>query len=183
MDRKADKKTADRKTVDRFVESWGMMGSVWGTNTSMARVHALLIVTEEPLSLDDIAKRLKMSRGNASMCLRELRNWTVVRLMKEPGDRQDYYVTEPDIWKVFVAIVKERKRREFDPVMETVREALPHMKKGSNAGVNARLKQMEEILATLDTIGERFLADEDKARYVLSFLSGFSMNKGKGGKG
>ena len=64
--------------IDRFVESWGEMGTVWGLNSSMARVHALLIVSEEPLSLDFISKRLKISRGNASMSLKELRAWGVV---------------------------------------------------------------------------------------------------------
>jgi DNA-binding transcriptional regulator GbsR (MarR family) len=91
------------------------MGSVWGVNTSTARVHALLMASDESLSLDDIASRLQISRGNASMCLKDLRNWGVVRLAKVPGDRRDYYVSEPDVWKMSFAIARERKRRPYAP--------------------------------------------------------------------
>lgn len=167
----------DKEIIDKFIESWGRMGAVWGINTSTARVHALLIVAEEPLSLDDIAKQLKISRGNASMCLRELRNWTIVKLVKKPGDRQDYYETESDIWKIFIAIAKERKRREFDPVLDVVKDTLLHLQKNSLGNVKSRLEQMGELLTILNVIAERFLADEDKARYVLSFLSNFSKER------
>jgi len=91
----------NKDVADKFIDSWGEMGSLWGLNSSMARVHALLIVSEEPRSLDDIADRLKISRGNASMCLKELRAWGVIRRVKIAGDRRDFYVTVPDIWKMF----------------------------------------------------------------------------------
>lgn len=167
----------DKEAISKFIESWGRMGAVWGINTSIARVHAILIVTEEPLSLDDIAKQLKISRGNASMCLRELRNWTIIKLVRKPGDRQDYYETESDVWKIFIAIAKERKRREFDPVLQVVKGTLPYLQKNSSATVKSRLEQMDELLIILDLIAERFLADEEKARYLLSFLSNFSKEK------
>ncbi len=167
----------DEKTVSKFIESWGTMGSVWGINASMARIHALLIVSERPLSLDHIAKTLRISRGNASMCLKELRNWGVVRLVKEPGDRQDYYVTEPDVWKMFFAIARERKRREFDPVLTVVRETLSPLHKGASDIVRLRLKQMEDLLTTLNFIAERSLTNDKRARSVLSFLSRFVRKK------
>ena len=157
--------------IEKFVESWGSMGSVWGLNTSTARVHALLMASDEPLSLDDIAARLKISRGNASMCLKELRNWGVARKVKTAGDRRDYYVTEPDVWKMFFAIARQRKRREFDPILEVLRDTLKEAGKGGGSA-EARLRQMEEFLATLDSIAEKFLEDEDKARSVLGFLAG-----------
>jgi DNA-binding transcriptional regulator GbsR (MarR family) len=154
-----------------------MMGSIWGINTSIARVHALLIASEHALSLDDISNRLRISRGNASMCLRELRNWSIARLVKEPGDRQDYYVTEPDVWRMFFAILRERKRREFDPILAMVRETFSQLRAGSGGTVETRLQQMEELLGTLNLLAERFLADEDKARRALSLLSNFSNEK------
>jgi len=165
----------DKKTVDKFVESWGEMGTIWGLNNSMARVHALLIVSEEPNSLDDIAKRLKISRGNASMCLKELRNWGVIKRVKVAGDRRDYYVTEPDIWKMFFAIAKERKRREFDPTLSAVRETFEaaHAKEGSSK-VEDRLRQMEQFLGTFDKIAERFFDNEEQAESLLNFMAGQS---------
>ncbi|HEX9399435.1 MAG TPA: MarR family transcriptional regulator, partial [Anaeromyxobacter sp.] len=102
-------------TVKSFVEAWGAMGSLWGINRSVARVHALLMASEEPISLEEIAERLQISKGNASMSLRELRTFGVVRQVEAPGDRRDFYVTEPDVWTMFFRILRERKRREFDP--------------------------------------------------------------------
>lgn len=166
--------------MEDFVESWGMMGSAWGINNSTARIHALLIASEAPISLDEIAKELKISRGNASMCLRDLRNWGVVRLTKVPGDRRDYYVTEPDVWKMFFAIMRERKRREFDPAMDLVRQTLSEMRRTKGSLVQSRLKQMDELVSTLNQIMEQFLINEDKARSVLSFVANLSKGQTEG---
>ncbi len=159
--------------IDRFIESWGAMGSVWGINASTARIHALLMMTTDPMSLDAIAKGLKISRGNASMCLKELRGWGVIRLIKEPGDRRDYYVSESDVQKMFFAIARERKRREFDPVVEVVEDTLRSLKEeagGRKAEVQERLEQMEELLSTLKVVGDRFLGNEKLAKSLIPLL-------------
>lgn len=165
------------QTLEKFIEKWGTMGSVWGINASTARVHALLIASEKPLGLDAISKRLRISRGNASMCLKELRNWGVVRLTKAPGDRRDYYVTESDAWKMFFAIARERRRREFDPLVEVVKETLASLREDAGSNVQSRLKKMEELLSTLKLLSERLLANEETARSVLSLLTSFSKER------
>ena len=163
----------DMTVIDRFIESWGAMGSVWGINASTARIHALLMTNTDPMSLDAIAKRLRISRGNASMCLKELRGWGVIRLIKEPGDRRDYYVSESDVQKMFFAIAGERKRREFDPLVEVVEDTLRSLKQetgGRQDEVRARLEQMEELLSTLKVVGDRFLGNEKLAKSLLPLL-------------
>src|SRR3989337_1417877 len=132
---------------EQFVESWGALGQVWGINTSTARVHALLMVSADPISLDDIAARLGISRGNASMCLKELRSWRVIKLVKEPGDRRDYYISESDATKMFFAIARERKRREFDPLVEVVEATLTKLKTEDKTPteVTARLEKLEGL--------------------------------------
>lgn len=166
----------ENKAKSDFIEAWGSMGSVWGINTSTARVHALLMVTEEPLGLDEIADQLQISRGNASMCLKELRTWGVIRKAAVPGDRKDYYQSEDDVWKMFFRIARERKRRELDPMIETVRGVLSSMTQEPGA-VAARFKQMEELMAVLDTLFTQFLHSDDEARALLSMLSGFAGRK------
>lgn len=161
------------QAIDNFIESWGTMGSVWGINASTARVHALLMVSTDPMSLDALATRLSISRGNASMCLKELRSWGVIRLIKEPGDRRDYYVSEADVQKMFFAIARERKRREFDPVVDVVKETLSSLQEetgGRKDEVSARLEQMEELLTTLKLVGDRFLGNEKLANSLLPLL-------------
>ena len=100
------------------------MSSSWGINRTMAQIHALLFVSARPLEVNEIMERLQISRGNASMNLRELMDWGVVRRFRQPGDRKDTYVSEADPFQMFVRIVKERKRREVDPTHDAIREVL-----------------------------------------------------------
>ncbi len=165
------------ETVQRFVEAWGAMGSLWGINRSVARVHALLMANEEPLSLEEIADGLQISKGNASMSLRELRTFGVVRQVQVPGDRRDFYVTEPDVWTMFFRILRERKRREFDPALEAVHRLVDAP--GATGAVRGRLEQMAELLTTVEGVVNRFLGDPQSARAALAFVAGMPLTKEK----
>ena len=70
-----------------FVRRWGEMGATWGISRTMAEVHALLFITGDPLCTDDIMHMLQISRGNASMNMRQLVNWGLIRLTHLRGDR------------------------------------------------------------------------------------------------
>lgn len=158
--------------IDRFIESWGAMGAFWGVNSSVARIHALLIVTDRAWSLDDIAERLRISKGNASMCLKELRSWKVVRRESRPGDRREYYTSEPSSWTMLFSIARERKRREFDPLVESVRTTLAQAKAQPQGIAVDRLAGMEEMLTTLERLADRALKSEEQARGLIGFLLG-----------
>lgn len=166
--------------MKRFVEAWGAMGSLWGINRSVARVHALLMASEEPRSLDEIADALGISKGNASMSLRELRNFGVIRQVDAPGDRRDFYVTEPDVWTMFFRILRERKRREFDPALEAVRKLADEP--GASGAVKGRLEQMADLLSTLEGVVGRFLQDPDSSRTALAWIAGMPFGKDRKGK-
>jgi DNA-binding transcriptional regulator GbsR (MarR family) len=158
-----------RDTVQQFVEAWGAMGALWGINRSVARVHALLMATDGPLSLDEIAERLQISKGNASMSLRELRTFGVIRQVEAPGDRRDFYVTEPDVWTMFFRIMKERKRREFDPALDAIHQLLEQP--SARGEVLGRLQQMADLLTTVESLANRFLKDPASSRAALSFMA------------
>lgn len=161
------------ESQDRFIEAWGSMGVLWGINRSMARVHALLIVSAEPLSLDAIAGRLRISRGNASMSLKDLRAWRVARRVHLPEDRRDYYVTEPDPWTMLFRILSERRRRELEPARAAVQAALSELGRVPEEApgeVSRRLSQMGEMLETINQTVERVLADPAASRALLSFV-------------
>ena len=162
----------DSAALEAFIDAWGSMGMLWGVNRSIARAHALLIATAEPLGLDDIARQLQISRGNASMCLKELRNWGVIRRVHVPGERRDYYVTEPDVWKMFFRILEVRKQREFDPALAAVQGALEAANEGTDDQVRERLAQMTDLLATMGKVMERFLSDEQTSRAMMRFVTG-----------
>jgi len=106
----------------QFIQSWGVLGSQWGINRTMAQVHALLLVSSEPLSTDDLMEQLNISRGNANMNIRELMDWGLVDKVIVPGDRKEYFSAEKDIWKVSTRIMYQRKKRELDPMVKVLNQ-------------------------------------------------------------
>ena len=102
----------------QFISTWGAMGTHWGINRTMAQVHALLLITPNPITQDDIMNRLNISRGNVNMNIRDLIDWGLVDRVLLPGERKEYFLAEKDIFKVATQIVKERKKRELDPMMK-----------------------------------------------------------------
>lgn len=102
----------------QFISSWGAFGTNWGINRTMAQIHALLLISPEPLTQDDMMQELNISRGNVNMNIRELISWGLVERVILTGERKEYFSAEKDIWKVVKMIVKERKKRELDPMLK-----------------------------------------------------------------
>jgi DNA-binding transcriptional regulator GbsR (MarR family) len=102
----------------QFISSWGAFGTHWGINRTMAQIHALLLVSPDPLTQDDIMEELNISRGNVNMNIRELINWGLVERVLLTGERKEFFSAEKDIWKVVKQIVKERKKRELEPMLQ-----------------------------------------------------------------
>ncbi len=110
------------ESKNKFIETWGNLGSQWGVNKSVAQIHALLLVAPELLTTDQIMEELVISRGNANMSLRQLLDWGIVYKKAIAGDRKEYFVAEKDIWKWSNKIGEVRKKRELDPVLEVLSE-------------------------------------------------------------
>lgn len=166
---------------DKFILHWGEMGTRWGINKTMAQVHALLFITETPLSAEDIMEELQISRGNASMSLRELMNWGVVTKMHLKGERKEYYSTEKDVWEFIKIIARERKKREVDPTVATLREILAILPE-NNVLAGHYARQQITSLAELIETGEELYQQAEQlntaklinlARQVLSLLKKF----------
>ena len=106
----------------QFIANWGRFGTNWGINRTMAQIHALLLVSPDNLSADEVMEQLNISRGNANMNLRELMDWGLVQKVIVPGERKEFFTAEKDIWKVARQIVKERKKRELDLMIPVLKE-------------------------------------------------------------
>ena len=107
-----------------FVMHFGEMGSRWGINRTVGQIYALLFVSEKPLNADEIADALAFSRSNVSMGLKELDSWRLVRLQHLPGDRREYFSAPEDVWAIFRTLADERRKREIDPTLSMLRDAL-----------------------------------------------------------
>ncbi|MBC3540902.1 GbsR/MarR family transcriptional regulator [Rufibacter sediminis] len=102
----------------RFIEAWGKLGSEWGINRTMAQVHALLLISPEALTTEQVMEQLQISRGNANMTLRDLINWGLIEKQHRSGERKEYFFAEKDVWTIARQVAKERKRRELEPVLK-----------------------------------------------------------------
>lgn len=107
-----------------FVLHFGEMGSRWGINRTVGQIYAVLFIAARPLTADEITERLGVSRSNVSVGLKELTSWRLVRLSHQPGDRRDFYSTPDDVWTIFKTLAEERQRREVDPTLSMLRDAL-----------------------------------------------------------
>ncbi|MBW8317180.1 MAG: GbsR/MarR family transcriptional regulator, partial [Hydrogenophaga sp.] len=107
-----------------FVAHFGEMGSKWGINRTVGQIYALIFISPRALNADEIAEQLEFSRSNVSMGLKELQSWRLVRLRHQPGDRRDFYAAPEDVWAIFKTLAEERQRREVDPTLSMLRDAL-----------------------------------------------------------
>jgi DNA-binding transcriptional regulator GbsR (MarR family) len=138
--------------IERFVLHWGEMGTVWGVNRSVAQIHALLYVSDEPMSADDIAERLDMARSNVSVSLRELLLWSLIRRVHAMGERRDYYEAEADMFEMVRRIALGRKAREIDPALGVLRTCVAEAKGDPriSAAARRRLGAMLDFTETVD---------------------------------
>ena len=102
----------------QFINSWGAFGTQWGINRTMAQIHALLLISTIPVTQDDIMEQLSISRGNVNMNIRDLIGWGLVERVIVSGERKEYFTADKNIWKVATQIIKERKKRELDPMLK-----------------------------------------------------------------
>ena len=140
-------KLSDAK--QQFISSWGAFGTHWGINRTMAQIHALLLVSPDPITQDEIMEQLSISRGNVNMNIRDLISWSLVERIIVSGERKEYFSAEKDIWKVATQIIRERKKRELDPMSKL----LGQLENVDGDKKDKETKQFVEMIASLKKLG------------------------------
>jgi DNA-binding transcriptional regulator GbsR (MarR family) len=138
--------------VERFILHWGDMGGQWGVNRSVAQIHALLYLSERPLTAEDIADTLGMARSNVSNSLKELIAWKLVRRVPVMGDRRDHFEAETDLIEMVTRIAQGRKEREIDPAAAALRACMAEAENDRRVSPVARerLAEMQRFVETLN---------------------------------
>lgn len=163
-----------------FVALWRNMSSLWGISPTMAQIHGLLFITGELLSMDDLMARLGISRGNVSMNLARLLEWGLVKRVHRRGDRREYYEALGDVWQMFTLVAAQRKRRELDPMLNTLRQSCERLSRealgplADNGLVADRRRRVEDLVAFLglmDLLAQRFFESHKSLRAALDLLS------------
>lgn len=140
--------------VHSFVSHFGEMGSRWGINRTVGQIYALIFVSAQPLNADEIAERLQFSRSNVSMGLKELQSWRLVKLLHQSGDRREYFVAPADSWEVFRTLAEERRRREIEPTLSMLRNAL--LEKPTNTEDQVAQERMRGMHDLIDLMSSWF---------------------------
>jgi DNA-binding transcriptional regulator GbsR (MarR family) len=138
-------------TSQKYILHWGEMGTRWGVNRTVAQIHALLFLSNQPLPAEDIADTLGVARSNVSNSLKELQSWNLVRITHLAGDRRDHFVALQDVWEIFRVIMEERKRREIDPTLTVLRECMIEAEQDS-ALETATRNRMEQVLGFMEML-------------------------------
>lgn len=137
-----------KEAQEKFISAWGAFGTQWGINRTMAQIHALLLVSEDPLSADDIMQQLNISRGNVNMNVRELMSWGIVHKVLKFGERKEFFTAEKDIYKTAIQILKERRKRELVPVLELLSD-LEKLEIKEEGG-----EQFKKLMSDISRFGE-----------------------------
>jgi DNA-binding transcriptional regulator GbsR (MarR family) len=164
---------------EAFVGLWRSMSSLWGISPTMAEIHGLLYITGAALSMDDIMARLRISRGNVSMNLSKLAEWGLIRRVHKRGDRRDYYESLNDVWEMFTLVAAQRKRREIDPILNTLRQCREQLsvenlgaaaEKPQAADRRARVNDLLSFLSLMDSLAQRFFESHRGLRAAVELL-------------
>ena len=135
---------------EKFILHWGEMGTRWGINRTVAQVHALLFLSPSPLNAEELTDTLGVARSNVSNSIRELQSWGIVKLVHVMGDRRDHFESMKDPWEMFRVVLDERKKREVDPTLIMLREALSDLEKEKvkDAYTADRLRSLQDFFET-----------------------------------
>ena len=146
--------------LERFVLHWGEMGGQWGVNRSVSQIHALLYLSERPLTADEIADTLALARSNVSNSIKELLSWNLIRRVPIRGDRRDHFEAETDIWEMFLRIAAGRKEREIDPALAVLKACTADAERDGavSPAARARLKDMLAFIEMMERWYAQMLA-------------------------
>jgi DNA-binding transcriptional regulator GbsR (MarR family) len=133
-----------------FILHWGEMGSRWGVNRTVAQVHALLYLSSEPLTAEDISEELSVARSNVSTSLRELQNWQLAQATQKLGDRRDFFSTSHDVWQLFLTVLQQRVEREIKPTIAALGRLAKEAGADKQPEVTARIAGMHSFLEEIE---------------------------------
>jgi predicted transcriptional regulator len=113
----------------RFMDDLGHLYAHYGLSVTFGRTFALLLLRDQPISLDDIAAELEVSKSAVSVAARDLERAGVARRLTSPGSRRVLYEANDDMVPIFQA--------QF----ARVRQSLPVLQGGDNLATGAKARQ------------------------------------------
>jgi HTH-type transcriptional regulator, glycine betaine synthesis regulator len=132
----------------------------WGFKRPMGRIWTLLYLSNRPLGAAELGEQLQMSSGAVSMALGELEKWGAIARSWVPGERRDYFVAEPSVWKMVARVFRERELglvRDFQDTLKHAISAIDRQQSDSSSRAESdhkldRLRQLSSLAAAGETL-------------------------------
>ncbi len=99
--------------IEACIEDAGNLAQTLGLGRVVGQIYAYVYFSEEPKGLKDFQEDVGISRGSASMCVRQLEQWDAVRKVQVDGDRRDYYVANPWFGRVLKNVLLDQVNKRF----------------------------------------------------------------------
>lgn len=98
-----------------IVEGLGQLASYFGFSKVMGQLFGALMLSPDPLSLDDLMNLLGISKASVSTNMRTLEHMGIVREVWVKDDRRKYYRAERDFWRILTNILKQPRAPRCQP--------------------------------------------------------------------
>lgn len=143
---------------DALIQALGRQSAFWGLGKTAGEMYAVLYLSPGTVSLENLALRLNVTKGNISVAVRQLEQLGMVRRSWQKGDRRVYFEAETDFWNIAHSLLELRHKPEFDQsfalVEESARLAEQAEPTGEREKVMERLKMLQKFYSLLDSVVE-----------------------------
>jgi DNA-binding transcriptional regulator GbsR (MarR family) len=148
-DADVDPKEQERALLGEVAEAVGSLMEFWGFKRVMGRIWGLLYLRGDALPASELCDQLSISSGAASMALAELEHWGVVRRIRRPGDRREFFEAETDIWKMISRVLRERELAQIERALEVFERVRDRLRTLPAPGERSRLEDIADRLGKL----------------------------------
>ena len=152
--------------VRRMVEAAGHTSQSLGIGRVVGQIYAHVFFSSTPQSLDDLTKSLGISKGSASMGVRQLEQWGGLEKLWVKGDRKDYYRARDTFGRIIknaiVDLIGKRMEISASLLDEVEEELLERKRKNGKQTaeekfVRSRMKKIREFQKKAQTIWDGFI--------------------------
>jgi HTH-type transcriptional regulator, glycine betaine synthesis regulator len=110
----------EREVVEVFVR----MADMLSLPRSYGEIYGCMYISPEPLSMEDLITKLRISKGSASQGLKALRNIGAIRTVYKVGERRDYFEAECELRKLVSGFLRD----QVDPHLESGKDRIDSMR-------------------------------------------------------
>jgi DNA-binding transcriptional regulator GbsR (MarR family) len=140
---------------NEFIDTSGEMAERYGATRVAGLLKGLLLLSNSPLSLDDMVERLEVSKASVSTNIRLLERWKAVRRVFNRGDRKNYYEMRGDLWEIeteIVTTILNEELEKFTDKLRRWRSDLAQADEGESDEREFLSKRLEEISEYMDAV-------------------------------